>query len=96
MIPDSGNRTFTVKLANSERRLAPKYFTTEVVGWQQLPHEEGRYVPMGWNQWILLAMPVGAWIESVGRHHSDATDAAWSVTYKGLDTKTINVRVEQP
>ena len=95
MIPDAGNRTVTIKLEHTSA-VPPKYFTTDVVGWQPLDHEDNRLVPMVWNERILLVMPFDAWIESVARKHSNDTDAAWSVTYKGLDTKTINVRVEQP
>lgn len=96
MIPDAGNRTVSIKLENSLQQARFKYFTTDVVGWQSFDHEDNRYVPMVWNQWLLLVMPLGGWIESVVRQHSHDTDAGWIVTYKGLDTKTINVRVEQP
>ena len=95
MIPDAGNRTVTIKLENGSQRPPFKYFTTDVVGWHCITPESSRYVPMVWNQWLLLAMPLGGWIESVVRQHSDDTDTGWSVTYKALDTKTIDVNVER-
>jgi hypothetical protein len=88
MVPDNGNRTVSIKLENLLQRPSFKYFTTDVVGWTTRMMGEGqiRYVPMVWNQWTFSAMPVDEWISDVAIKHSDDTDVAWSVTYKGLDT----------
>jgi hypothetical protein len=87
MIPDAGNRTFTIKLENSLQRPPFKYFTTDVVGWvdPEVPNVT-RMMPMVWDQWTMTTMPLPTWIDAVVKRHSDDTDAAWSVTYKSLDT----------
>jgi hypothetical protein len=43
----------------------------------------------------MIAVSAFDWIEAATKQHSDDTDAAWLVTYKGLDTKTIDVNVER-
>lgn len=96
MIPDSGNRTFTIKLENPDQRPPSKYFTTDVVGW--LPTHSfanpTRYAPMVWNSWTMTAMPAGDWISAAVVKHSDDTDVSWSVTYKGLDTTPHHPEVQ--
>jgi hypothetical protein len=96
MIPDSGNRTFTIKLENSDQQPPFKWFTTDVVGWLPIHSfaNPTRYAPMVWNPWTLTAMPVGDWISGTQVKHSDDTDAAWSVTYRGLDTMPHHPEVQ--
>jgi hypothetical protein len=96
MIPDAGNRTFTIKLENSSQRPSFKYFTTDVVGWTERAMGEGqtRYVPMVWYPLTRSAMPVDEWIEFIVTDYCDHTDAAWSMTYEGLDTMPHHPEVQ--